>query len=313
MYDYAFLGGGLASLQLARKISEQQQARIVIIEKDTEKKNDRTWCFWAREAMEYDEIVSSKWSRCRFISLSGKAMEKEMAPWSYRQIRSGAFYESTLARLEQKGNFTLLYDEITDVHEYKDHVEIKTSHHSLQAKTIFDSRINFRNYTSPAIDAFNYATQHFYGLFIQLNKNHFDPETFTMMDFSYPALDDEFGFVYILPYTERYALVELTFFSNKLREDEEYHQILNHYIKDRISEDFEILETERGRIPMLDRRIRRHNKKRIIKTGTNGGLTKVSTGYTFTRVLADSEKLAHYLRKHSTFRKYEKFCGDSPL
>ena len=35
MYDYAFLGGGLASLQLARKISEQQQARIVIIEKDT--------------------------------------------------------------------------------------------------------------------------------------------------------------------------------------------------------------------------------------------------------------------------------------
>ena len=111
-----------------------------------------------------------------------------------------------------------------------------------------------------------------------------------MMDFSYPALDDEFGFVYILPYTERYALVELTFFSRKLREDEEYHQILNHYIKDRISEDFEILETERGRIPMLDRRIRRHNKKRIIKTGTNGGLTKVSTGYTFTRVLADSEK-----------------------
>ena len=99
--------------------------------------------------MEYDEIVSSKWSRCRFISLSGKTVEKEMAPWSYRQIRSGAFYESTLGRLEQKGTVTLLYSEVTDVHEHKNHVEITTTHHPLQARTIFDSRINFRNYTSP--------------------------------------------------------------------------------------------------------------------------------------------------------------------
>ena len=309
MYNYAFLGGGLASLELVGHISKTN-ASVLILERDNNKKNDRTWSVWTRNPLRHSDIVCKTWTKASFVSLEGEVCTKDMGAYSYQQIRSLQFYDKIFSSVKNNQNINIRYTEVEDVIEHHDHVEIRTASGIEKAEFVFDSRINFKNYMSPAIDSYNYVTQHFYGYFLETEDAVFDADTFTMMDFSYPALKDEFGFVYILPYTEKHALVELTFFSNKLRSDEEYAAMLEDYIKRNIGSNYTVKEVEKNKIPMLDRRVKRHNNGRVLKIGTNGGLTKVSTGYTFTRVMADALKITDYLksinRSFKGFSQYQK-------
>ena len=295
MYNYAFLGGGLASLELAGHINETN-ASLLILERDNEKKNDRTWSVWTSNRLRHSDIVCKTWTKVSFVSLEGEVCTKDMGAYSYQQIRSLQFYDKILSSVKNNKNISIRYTEVEDIIDHNDHVEIRTASGIEKAEFVLDSRINLKNYMSPAIDSYNYVTQHFYGYFLETEDEVFDADTFTMMDFSYPALEDEFGFVYILPYTEKYALVELTFFSNKLRSDGEYTSMLEDYIKWNIRSNYTVKEVEKNKIPMLDRKIKRHDNGRVLKIGTNGGLTKVSTGYTFTRVMEDSLKITDYLK-----------------
>jgi lycopene beta-cyclase len=261
---------------------------------------------WTDKPLKHKDIVKKVWTNARFVSPDGEECTKDMGTYSYQQIRSLQFYDKLLNPLFESPNVDIKYTEVLEVHEGSHHTEIKTKDGIERAKMVFDSRIDFRNYTPPAIDDYNYATQHFYGYFIETNDPVFDGDTFTMMDFSYPADENEFGFVYVLPYDSTSALVELTYFSNNLKSDEEYSQKLEEYIANNITSQYKILEVEKNKIPMLDKQIPRHQKGRILKIGTNGGMTKVSTGYTFTRVMADSLKTADFLQSNpETFKGFE--------
>ena len=57
-------------------------------------------------------------------------------------------------------------------------------------------------------------------------------------------------FVYMLPYSENMALVELTRFGKKLLNEEESAFELDKYIKKKNFESYEILDREKGIIPM---------------------------------------------------------------
>ena len=65
---------------------------IVIIDKDKKKGNDRTWCFWEKESDEWDSIITKKWNDI-FFGANGKMRKIPLHPYSYKMIRSGAFFE----------------------------------------------------------------------------------------------------------------------------------------------------------------------------------------------------------------------------
>ena len=58
-YDYIIAGAGLAGLMLALEMSKSslKNKKVLLVDKDPKNTNDRTWCFWAKQA---SFIISQK-------------------------------------------------------------------------------------------------------------------------------------------------------------------------------------------------------------------------------------------------------------
>ena len=93
---------------------------------------------------------------------------------------------------------------------------------------------------------------------------------------------DNTSFTYVLPFTENSALVEFTFFTPDLVEDQTYDTYLERYIKTVLKiNDYTILNKEKGNIPMTSYPFYQSNSNNLTKIGTAGGWIKSSSGYGF--------------------------------
>lgn len=103
-------------------------------------------------------------------------------------------------------------------------------------------------------------------------------------------------FMYILPFSEREALVEYTLFSPELLTDEAYDTALRNYIADILKiKEYRIKAVENGVIPMSDQPLPRKLGERVLAIGTLGGRVKPSSGYAFLRIQKDSEAIVRSL------------------
>jgi lycopene beta-cyclase len=103
----------------------------------------------------------------------------------------------------------------------------------------------------------------------------------TMMDY---RLKDgaQTTFTYVLPFTANEALVEFTYFTTAKVKEAVYDSYIEAYIKDYLKiENYTILNTEMGAIPMTTFPFSDYNTENITKIGTAGGWVKASTGYAF--------------------------------
>ena len=70
-YDYIILGAGASGLMLAYRMASDtffDDKSILIIDKEKQKGNDRTWCFWENGEGEWDDILTKTWSKIYFGS-----------------------------------------------------------------------------------------------------------------------------------------------------------------------------------------------------------------------------------------------------
>ena len=103
------------------------------------------------------------------------------------------------------------------------------------------------------------------------------------------------AFCYVLPYSERQALVEYTLFTPSLLHQEQYDQGLKVYVEEILKvKNYRVSDTEFGIIPMTNHHFPTHQKK-IINIGTAGGQTKGSSGYTFYFIQKHSKKIVETL------------------
>jgi lycopene beta-cyclase len=91
-------------------------------------------------------------------------------------------------------------------------------------------------------------------------------------------------FFYVLPYSEKEALIEYTIFSKQLLADEAYDEQIKKYIQDTLQiEKYTIIEKEKGVIPMEfihpDT-----SHAHVIPIGIVGGALKPSTGFAFSLI-----------------------------
>ena len=279
-YDYAIVGAGAAGLQLALRLlgdpATKDQA-ILIIEPDLKNTNDRTWCFWEKGAGEFDHLLTRQWTKCAFHA-EGKSYQFELAPYSYKMLRSKDFYTYAKAQLSARDNVIFMRDRIASIDEKENPVLIGETD-NYQAKHVFDSRIDaaFNNTNGRPSS----LLQHFKGWVIETNDSVFDSTAFTMMDFRL-KWQESCSFTYVLPITDKKALVEFTFFNQQLVGDEVYDEMLKKYCRQILKlENYTIVETEKGIIPMSDYPFHKHHSNRITKIGTAGGWVKPSTGYSF--------------------------------
>ena len=105
---------------------------------------------------------------------------------------------------------------------------------------------------------------------------------------------DSVHFFYTLPYSKKKALVETTWISDlKNSSLQDYDEQLNNYIKDHLKiKDFTINYKDVGAIPLFN--IDYIKKPNQINIGTVGGMTRLSTGYTFLNIQEHSK----YIRKN---------------
>jgi lycopene beta-cyclase len=315
-YHYIFTGSGLSALMtvyemlLSGKFNDKS---ILLIDENTKKVNDRTWCFWeendtppkghpSNRGESFEEIVSKKWNQAVFADEKFNRV-LELTPYQYKKINGLYFYELVFKKISKHKNIHFLNQKVVDFSELGNHCVVKTEQETFTCNKVFNSIYNPEVVTTQT--KFPLIHQHFIGWFIKSKEAVFTPNCATFMDFSVEQKGNT-RFMYVLPTSENEALLEYTLFSKDLLSKEEYESEIQKYIENLGITEYEIIEKEQGNIPMTCYPFWKHNTKNIINIGSAGGWTKASTGYTFKNASKKSKALVQFIKSESDFTKFHK-------
>ena len=267
-FDYIIVGGGCAGLSLAYELdthNKLENKTLAIIEPRDQYKRDKTWSFWKVFNHNFEDCVKKTWRNFSINSLSGSKHLK-CDDFPYQSIDSGLFYEKINNKLKENKNISF----------YKSIDKINTNN-----ALIFNSVPIIR-------DQDGQIWQHFCGVEIKTKHNIFDKEIINLMDFDCDQKNDV-HFFYTLPFDKNKALIETTWLSKMTDKTLlDYENQLNEYIQKNLKiKNYEIVYKEQGAIPLFYPS--NTNDKNIINIGTAGGMTRLSTGYTFLNIQEHSK------------------------
>ena len=283
-FDYIIIGGGCAGLSLAYELDVHEKLRnktLAIIEPRAQYKRDKTWSFWKVNPHNFDDCVKKSWEHFT-INIPGETNHLKCRDYPYQSIDSGLFYEKINNKLKENNNISF----------FKNIDEVNTKN-----SFIFNSVPNIKK------KYFN-LWQHFCGVEIETKKNSFDEEIFNLMEFDCEQRESV-HFFYTLPYTKNRALVETTWLS-KMNDNsqKDYENQINNYIKNNLKiKNYEITYKEEGAIPLFYPLNK--NEKNKINIGTAGGMTRLSTGYTFLNIQEHSKYIRENIDNISNAKKFE--------
>lgn len=303
-YDYIILGAGLSGLTMALRMSGDpffKNKTIAIIDKNLNKGNDRTWCFWETQPDIYEELVSYKWDK---ILVKGNGLQNPIPinPYSYKKVEGKDVYAFAKKKLSLYSNIAFIENDVVAITDKETQAEVETTAHRFTTSCVLNSI-----YKPTILDEQRQAVvlqQHFVGWFVKTKEPVFDPNVATYMDFSI-AQKGNCRFMYVLPTSENEALLEYTLFSKNLLPKEAYEQAIKEYLINLEVTDYTITDREQGSIPMTTYDFTQHNTAHILHIGTAGGWTKASTGYTFKHTLKKSQRLIAFLKSGRSFTQYK--------
>ncbi len=275
-FDFVIIGGGCAGLSLAYELEingKLKNKTLAIIESRKEYKRDKTWSFWKVFDHNFDDCVIKSWNNFT-INTSESSLELRNKKFPYQSIDSGKFYKKINSKLSTNSNVSF----------YKNINEIN-SDNSIIFNSVFEKELDKSE-----------LWQHFQGIEIETPKKIFDEEIINLMDFNCDQRNDV-HFFYTLPFSKSKALVETTWLSDL--EDSnimDYDLQLENYIKNNLGiKNYKINFTEKGAIPLFFPSLRNDNK--VINIGSAGGMTRLSTGYTFLNIQEHSKYIVKNIDK----------------
>ena len=283
-FDYIIIGGGCAGLSLAYELEIHKKLKdktLAIIEPREEYKKDKTWSFWKVSPHNFDDCIKKSWKNFS-INIPGQTNHLRCDNFPYQSIDSGLFYKKIISKLKENKKISF----------FKDLKEI-------------DSKNSFIFNSVPYIKKdFHNLWQHFCGVEIETQNNFFDDEIFNLMDFDCDQRDSV-HFFYTLPYSKTKALVETTWLS-KLNDNsqKDYDNQIKDYIENHLNlKNYKITYKEEGAIPLFYPTYEKTKNK--INIGTAGGMTRLSTGYTFLNIQEHSKYICKNIENISKTKKFE--------
>ena len=303
IYDYVICGSGAAGLSLINELINDNfflNHRILLLDKKKKITNDRTWTYWEKGEGKHDDILKKKWGKACFSSKNLK-LTFETKPYQFKSIRGINFYDKILKKISKYKNIKVLNEEVKKIIDQNDIVKVITNKNTFKCKKAFSSIMKpiSDNKKHPLLK------QHFIGWFIKTEKNIFNDDKITFMDFDIDQKNNT-RFMYILPFKKNEALIEYTLFSKNILNDNEYETEIKNYIDEKLKVNFKIIEKENGVIPMTSFEFWKFNSKNLIYIGTAGGWTKSSTGFTFFKTIKKSKELKEYIKTNKDLDKFEK-------
>ena len=275
-FDYVIIGGGCAGLSLAYELEINDKLKdktLAIIENRKEYKRDKTWSFWKVFDHNFDDCVIKSWNNFT-INTSESSHELTNKKFPYQSIDSGKFYNKIKSKLSTNSKVSF----------YKNLNEINLENSKI-FNSVFEEKIDKSK-----------LWQHFQGIEIETQKKIFDEEIINLMDFNCDQRNDV-HFFYTLPFSKNKALIETTWLSDL--EDQslmDYDLQLENYIKNNLGiKNYKINFTEKGAIPLFYPSLKNDNK--VINIGSAGGMTRLSTGYTFLNIQEHSKYIVRNIDK----------------
>jgi lycopene beta-cyclase len=283
-FDYVIIGGGCAGLSLAYELEihkKLEDKTLAIVEPRSEYKRDKTWSFWKVANHNFDDCIKKTWHNFS-IKTSDNSKVIKCDDFPYQSIDSGLFYKKVNEKLKKNENINF-YKNTTDL--------------NINNSFIFNSVASFKNNQDN-------LWQHFYGIEIQTQNSFFDIETVNLMDFNCEQRNSV-HFFYTLPYEKNKALIETTWLSkvndNLLRD---YNDQIKDYINNSLGiKNYKIIYNEEGSIPMFHPT--NYIEKNKINIGTAGGMTRLSTGYTFLNIQAQSKYIRENIENIKNVKIYK--------
>ena len=283
-FNYVIIGGGCAGLSLAYELEIHEKLKdktLAIIEPRKEYKRDKTWSFWKVTPHNFEDCVKKNWENFS-VNIPGKTNYLECKNFPYQSVDSSLFYEKIKNKLKKNENI-FFFKNIEEINK--------------QNSLVFNSVPNIKK---------NHLNlwQHFCGVEIKTDNDIFDEKIFNLMDFDCEQRESV-HFFYTLPYEKNRALVETTWLS-KMNDNsqKDYENQINNYIKNNLKiKSYEITYKEEGAIPLFYPLNK--NEKNKINIGTAGGMTRLSTGYTFLNIQEHSKYIRENIDNISNAKKFE--------
>ena len=304
-YDYIFTGAGLSALLTVYKMVQSgtfKNKSILLLDENTKKTNDRTWCFWKTNDSLWEQSISKKWDSALFANEDFRR-DLDLQPYHYNMVKGLDFYTQVFELLSKQENITFVNQKVLEIEESETIILIQTESESFSCSKLFNSIYN--KHKAESQTKYPVLQQHFIGWFIKSEQPVFNQEQATFMDFSVEQKGNT-RFMYVLPTSKTEALLEYTLFSHHHLKTEEYENEIQQYIEKLGISNYEIVEKEQGSIPMTCYPFWKANTKNVINIGTSGGWTKASTGYTFKNSDKKSSELVAFLQRETDFTKFHK-------
>ena len=289
-YDYIIAGAGCAGYSLLYHLLQDpilSHKKILVVDANFNKGNDRTWCFWEDRTGPFESIVCKKWSK---IEVLKGVMHRSLptAPFEYKMIQGIDFYQF-----------------ISDFAKGFDNVEwVASKILTIDPINANSARVNWEGGAAIADYVFSSINgeriqstlwQHFKGIVVEFDHPVFDEHIARLMDFNVPQMDAT-AFMYLLPLTDKKALVEYTLFSPSILVESKYDTVLNVYMEEHYKgQAYQIQHTEMGAIPMTSKKLT-SNKGAIVSIGTMGDAVKASTGYAFQFIQKQTQQIVSQLK-----------------
>ncbi|MEO0066810.1 MAG: hypothetical protein RI983_2136 [Bacteroidota bacterium] len=281
-YDYIIAGAGCAGMSLLMRLASDSffsSKKILVVDADDKSLNDRTWCFWEKEADIFEPVVHHVWEELDFFSNHFSTV-MDIAPYQYKMIRGIDFYNYVKNKIASASNIEWKKATVSKL------IQKSTDHRA--GVQLTDGTVLYTNYVFSSIlfepipkspHAYHFL-QHFTGWEIETTAPCFNPERAVFMDF---RVGQEHGttFMYVLPTSATTALVEYTLFTESLLPDEAYEKAIRDYIGGELKiQDYTITHREKGVIPMTTYSFPRFRGNHVY-IGIAGGEAKASSGYAF--------------------------------
>ena len=273
-YSAGIIGAGLAGRYLAYRLAKLGNFDVHLFDKGEIRPN-HIWGFWDSDQPYLEQtkpFALADFDNLKFnFPESSKTLN--LKNYTYRVITSSG-YEEFLLESSARSGCQFVRDTITkitrDRHKFSVHGEL-TGDQAFDF--VFDSR--------PTKFCDGVLLQHFLGITVKYTSPRFDSRDATLMDFN---VDQSAGlhFMYGLPLSETEALIESTVFSPKTLEKNWYLEQIFAYLKTNVSsDDFQIISTEAGSLPLSN--IGSYNNGGI-PIGLAAGASRASTGYAFSQI-----------------------------
>ncbi|GGW51887.1 lycopene cyclase family protein [Alishewanella tabrizica] len=297
--DLIIIGAGASGLLLMLALREKNYlGKVTVLEQHAKPLNDRIWSFWFDSTLPpyLQKIIEYKWSHWHFSSATfTRQMNNTDHP--YCSIRAKALSALAQDTLQEQHRFCIKYNcNVMTIDTIDKHTLLTTSLGEFTATQVIDTRpppLHFEH-----LGLF----QCFLGQEVLTEQDCFDTKSAALMqNIKYTAQGIQF--VYILPFSARHALIELTYFSDKIIDRSSLKNQLQPIISQLVgSQNFSIVREEAATLPMYPINLNLGNTcKAITYGGIAGGAIRAATGFSFLNCQRWADATANQLVKNTKF------------